>query len=68
MEELVVTGADLLEDSEIGMLEILAQRQAAMDALGDDGASHEGVGYWEYGVEYLLKFMHLARQPEFQLK
>ncbi|MCH5378294.1 MAG: hypothetical protein JJ992_30425, partial [Planctomycetes bacterium] len=29
---------------------------------GDDGASHEGVGYWEYGVEYLLKFMHLARQ------
>ncbi|MDH7568650.1 MAG: heparinase II/III family protein, partial [Armatimonadota bacterium] len=26
-----------------------------------DGASHEGVGYWEYGVEYLLKFMYLAR-------
>ena len=35
---------------------------AAMAALGPDGASHEGVGYWEYGVEYLLKFMHLARQ------
>lgn len=32
------------------------------DALGTDGASHEGVGYWEYGVEYLLKFMHLARE------
>jgi len=31
------------------------------DALGPDGASHEGVGYWQYGVEYLLKFMHLAR-------
>jgi hypothetical protein len=30
-------------------------------ALGDDGASHEGVGYWEYGVEYLLKLMSLAR-------
>ena len=33
-----------------------------MVALGPDGASHEGVGYWEYGVEYLLKFMDLARQ------
>ena len=32
-----------------------------MTALGSDGASHEGVGYWEYGVEYLLKFMELAR-------
>jgi len=31
-----------------------------MDALGPDGASHEGAGYWEYGAEYLLKFMHLA--------
>ena len=30
-------------------------------ALGPDGASHEGVGYWEYGAEYLLKFMWLAR-------
>ena len=27
-----------------------------MTALGPDGASHEGVGYWEYGVEYMLKF------------
>jgi hypothetical protein len=32
-----------------------------MDALGPDGASHEGVGYWGYGVEYMLKFMHLSR-------
>lgn len=31
-------------------------------ALGDDGASHEGVPYWSYGVEYLLKFMWLARE------
>ena len=31
-------------------------------ALGDDGASHEGAGYWSYGVEYLLKFMWLARE------
>jgi hypothetical protein len=32
-----------------------------MAALGSDGASHEGVGYWEYGVEYMLKFMAPAR-------
>ncbi|MCU0915674.1 MAG: DUF4962 domain-containing protein [Planctomycetes bacterium] len=31
-----------------------------MDVLGSDGASHEGIGYWEYGAEYLLKFLHLA--------
>ena len=30
------------------------------EALGPDGASHEGVGYWGYGVEYMLKFWHLA--------
>ena len=29
-------------------------------ALGPDGASHEGVGYWSYGVEYMLKYWHLA--------
>ena len=34
--------------------------QQTMSFLGPDGASHEGVGYWEYGVEYMLKFMHLA--------
>jgi hypothetical protein len=32
-----------------------------MASLGPDGASHEGVGYWGYGVEYMLKFMHLSR-------
>ena len=36
--------------------------QRTMTALGDDGASHEGVGYWGYGVEYMLKFMHLANE------
>jgi hypothetical protein len=29
-------------------------------ALGPDGASHEGVSYWSYGAEYLLKFWQLA--------
>jgi len=39
----------------------LQKFQKTMSVLGSDGASHEGVGYWEYGVEYLLKFMDLAR-------
>ena len=34
--------------------------QRTMETLGPDGASHEGVGYWEYGAEYMLKFMSLA--------
>jgi hypothetical protein len=29
---------------------------------GGDGASHEGIEYWSYGVEYLLKFWHLAAE------
>jgi hypothetical protein len=40
----------------------LKKFQTSIAGLGLDGASHEGVGYWEYGAEYLLKFMHLARQ------
>jgi len=35
--------------------------QRTMDSLGPDGASHEGVGYWEYGAEYMAKFLWLAR-------
>jgi hypothetical protein len=32
------------------------------EVLGPDGASHEGVGYWGYGVEYMLKFMALDQE------
>ncbi|MCC6446649.1 MAG: DUF4962 domain-containing protein [Armatimonadetes bacterium] len=39
----------------------LEKFRKTMDSLGEDGASHEGVGYWGYGVEYMLKFMDLAR-------
>ncbi|MHB9027931.1 MAG: DUF4962 domain-containing protein [Candidatus Latescibacterota bacterium] len=30
--------------------------------LGPDGASHEGINYWSYGVEHLLKYMYLSRE------
>jgi len=33
-----------------------------MDYLGPDGASHEGINYWSYGLEALLKSMHLLRE------
>lgn len=39
----------------------IEKARVTMESLGDDGASHEGVPYWSYGVEYLLKFMDLAR-------
>ena len=39
----------------------LAKFKMTMNALGNDGASHEGVQYWDYGVENLLKFMDIAR-------
>lgn len=38
----------------------LEKFRTTMGALGPDGASHEGAGYWQYGVEYMLKFMDLA--------
>ena len=40
----------------------LEKFRRTVEVLGPDGASHEGVGYWGYGVEYMLKFMHLARE------
>ncbi|MGA2501096.1 MAG: DUF4962 domain-containing protein [Tepidisphaeraceae bacterium] len=39
----------------------LEKYRTVMVSLGPDGASHEGVPYWSYGVEYMLKFMDLAR-------
>ena len=52
---------DEVEDAELWIGLALNKFRRTTDALGTDGASHEGVGYWEYGVEYLLKFMALAR-------
>jgi hypothetical protein len=53
---------DEVEDAELWLGLALEKFRRTMEALGSDGASHEGVGYWEYGVEYMLKFMALARQ------
>jgi len=39
-----------------------AKFKRTMETLGPDGASHEGIGYWGYGVEYMLKYMWLSRE------
>ncbi len=33
-----------------------------LELLGPDGASHEGINYWSYGVDHLLKYMYLSRE------
>jgi Domain of unknown function (DUF4962)/Heparinase II/III-like protein len=60
---LAAAGFALFDEDEQALLWIgLAQDKfrRTMNALGPDGASQEGVGYWEYGAEYMLKFMYLA--------
>ncbi|MDY7011077.1 MAG: DUF4962 domain-containing protein [Planctomycetota bacterium] len=39
----------------------LKKFKKTMASLGSDGASHEGVPYWSYGIEFMLKYMDLAR-------
>jgi hypothetical protein len=51
---------DEVEEARLWIGLALDKFRRTMDVLGPDGASHEGVGYWEYGAEYMLKFMHLA--------
>ena len=51
---------DEVEDARFWVGLPLQKYRTTMDALGDDGASHEGAGYWQYGVEYMMKFMVLA--------
>ena len=48
---------DEVEDGSCWIGLPLDKFRRSVAAFGPDGASHEGVGYWEYGVEYLLKFM-----------
>jgi len=62
---MAAAGFALFDEEEAGLEWIGLARQKfrrTQAALGPDGASHEGVGYWEYGVEYLLKYMHLSRE------
>lgn len=39
---------------------VIGKYRGTEEALGSDGASHEGIGYWTYGIEYMLKYWHLA--------
>lgn len=53
---------DEVDEATRWMAFTLDRYRRTMALLGDDGASHEGTGYWTYGVEWMLKFMHLARE------
>ncbi|MBN1292188.1 MAG: DUF4962 domain-containing protein [Candidatus Latescibacteria bacterium] len=52
---------DEVDDASLWIGLALDKFRGTMAVLGDDGASHEGVQYWDYGVENLLKFMNVAR-------
>lgn len=61
---LAAAGLALFDETDEALLWIglpLKKLQTSLDGLGPDGASHEGMGYWQYGAEYMLKFMSLAR-------
>ncbi len=49
-----------VEGTDAWVLMSLKKVEITMKSLGPDGASHEGVPYWGYGVTHLLKFMDLA--------
>lgn|GEM_PF-659244 len=39
----------------------LAKFRTSLEWLGGDGACHEGLPYWSYSLEHMLKFTDLAR-------
>jgi hypothetical protein len=62
---MAAAGFALYDEVDDGLLWIglpLDKFRRTMQALGSDGASHEGAGYWQYGVEYMMKFLHLSGQ------
>ncbi|MGE5294307.1 MAG: heparinase II/III family protein, partial [Solirubrobacterales bacterium] len=61
---LAAAGLAVFEETDDALLWVgmsLQKLETTLDVLGPDGASHEGVGYWEYGAEHMLKLMDLAR-------
>lgn len=45
----------------LSWLELVREKYHGTEfSLGPDGASQEGVPYWSYGAEYMLKWWHLA--------
>lgn len=62
---LTVAGLSIYDEADEAALWIgLAQDKInrTLAVLGVDGASHEGVAYWDYGVENLLKFMTISHE------
>ena len=49
-------------DAEIWINQANSVVKEILNSLGEDGAWHEGVHYWSYGLEWLLKYLDLAKQ------
>lgn len=49
------------EDAPLWIGMAIRKLETTLETLGPDGASHEGVGYWEYGAEHMLKLMSLVK-------
>jgi len=50
------------EDVDGWILLPLETFRKSISFLPPDGANHEGIPYWEYAIEYLMKFMDLSKQ------
>ena len=48
-------------DSSLWLTLVRQKFQTTETSLRPDGASREGGGYWSYGVEFMLKYWHLAQ-------
>lgn len=48
-------------EADIWIATVNEKMARTMEILGDDGASHEGYSYWQYGLDWLLRYMLLAR-------
>ena len=49
-------------DAEIWINQVNNMFKKILRSLGEDGAWHEGVGYWALAMEHFLKYIDLARQ------
>lgn len=48
-------------DAQVWLDHVATDYAYVMDTLGTDGAGHEGVGYWGYGLTFILLYLDLSR-------
>ena len=53
---------DKYPETKKGIYTALQNYLNVMASLGHDGASHEGIAYWNYGIQWLMIFMLICKQ------